>query len=306
MQLAGRGRPDAPEPLDRERMEEVELAVGLDDEQPVGLRDAARHLRQELRPRHPDRDRQADALAHVVPQARRDLGGRSCEPPHPANVEERLVDRERLDERRCVVEDGEHRLARLRVRTHPRLHDDHVGTASACLAGAHRRPHARRLGLVARRQHDPAAHDHRPATEPRIVPLLDGREERVDVRVQDRGLVRHEHMFSYGRDPGRPAARMGSGRRYWPLDPAVDRDSCRVRGPGSDARRSALPPPCKRCERIQCEPCLHLRTRTTFARSSSGWCRKDGPRTRSSRPSRRPRPGRLRLPSGRPGAGRRG
>ena len=80
VQLAGRRRPDAPEPLDRERMEKVELAVGLDDEQPVGLRDAARDLRQELRPRDPDRDRQADALAHVAPQPRRDLARRPGEP----------------------------------------------------------------------------------------------------------------------------------------------------------------------------------------------------------------------------------
>ena len=134
MQLARRRRPDAPEPLDRERMEEVELAVGLDDEQAVGLRDAARHLRQELRPRHPDRDRQADPLAHVATQPRRDLRGRSRQPLHPANVEERLVDRERLDERRRVLEDGEHRLAGLRVRAHPRLDDDDLGTAPACLA----------------------------------------------------------------------------------------------------------------------------------------------------------------------------
>src|SRR5689334_7087412 len=39
---------------------------------------------------------------------------------------------------------------------------------------------------------------------------------------------------------------MRSGWRYRPLDPA----SKPIRGPGSVARRSALPPPCKRSERI--------------------------------------------------------
>ena len=39
-ELAGRDRPHAPEPLDRERVEERELAVGRDDEEPVGLGDA--------------------------------------------------------------------------------------------------------------------------------------------------------------------------------------------------------------------------------------------------------------------------
>ena len=41
-------------------MQELELAVGRHDEQPVGLRDAARDLGEELRPRDADRDRQPD------------------------------------------------------------------------------------------------------------------------------------------------------------------------------------------------------------------------------------------------------
>ena len=73
MQLAGRCRPHAPEPLDGERVEERELAVGLDDEQPVGLRDAARDLGQELRPRDADRDRQPDPSTHVATQPLRDV-----------------------------------------------------------------------------------------------------------------------------------------------------------------------------------------------------------------------------------------
>ena len=62
-ELRGRHRPDAPEPLDRQRVEEVELAVRRHDEQAVGLRHAARDLGEELRPRDADRDRQADLLA---------------------------------------------------------------------------------------------------------------------------------------------------------------------------------------------------------------------------------------------------
>ncbi len=42
------------------------------------------------------------------------------------------------------------------------------------------------LGLVARGEDDASADDHRPAAQPRIVPLLDGREERVEVNVKDR------------------------------------------------------------------------------------------------------------------------
>ena len=42
------------------------------------------------------------------------------------------------------------------------------------------------LGLVARRQHHAAADDHRAAAQAWVVALLDRREERVRVRVQDR------------------------------------------------------------------------------------------------------------------------
>ena len=45
-------------------------------------------------------------------------------PPHPAHVEERLVDRQPLDERRRVLEDAVDGLARLRVRVHARPDDD--------------------------------------------------------------------------------------------------------------------------------------------------------------------------------------
>ena len=66
----------------------------------------------------PDRDRQADPLAHVLPQPH-DRGGATREPPHPTYVEERLVDRHAFDERCRVLEDPVERLARLDVRGHP-------------------------------------------------------------------------------------------------------------------------------------------------------------------------------------------
>ena len=44
-----------------------------------------------------------------------------------ADLEERLVDREALDERRGVAEDREHGLARRGVGVHPRRHDDRLG-----------------------------------------------------------------------------------------------------------------------------------------------------------------------------------
>ena len=73
VELVGGDRPDTPEPLDRERVQEGELAIGRHHEQAVGLGDAARNLGEELRPRHPDRNREADPFADVAPQALGDL-----------------------------------------------------------------------------------------------------------------------------------------------------------------------------------------------------------------------------------------
>ena len=75
--LRGGDRADAPEPLDRQRVEEVELAVGRHHEQAVGLGHAARDLGEELGPRDADRDRQADLLAHLAPQPHGDLRRRA-------------------------------------------------------------------------------------------------------------------------------------------------------------------------------------------------------------------------------------
>jgi hypothetical protein len=54
------------------------------------------------------------------------------------------------------------------------------------LPAAHRRPHPICLRLVARGKHDAAADDDRTASEPGIVALLDRREERVEIGVEDR------------------------------------------------------------------------------------------------------------------------
>ena len=73
VQLDRGRRPDAPQPLDRERVQELGLAVGRDHEQAVGLGRGAGHLGQALGPGHADRDRQAD-----VARAPRAAAARRC------------------------------------------------------------------------------------------------------------------------------------------------------------------------------------------------------------------------------------
>ena len=75
-----------------------------------------------------------------------------------------------------------HRLAGLAVGREARLDDDRLRAQPARLRAAHRGADAVRLGLVARGEHHPRADDHRTAAQPRVVPLLDRREERVERR----------------------------------------------------------------------------------------------------------------------------
>ena len=140
VQLPRGRRPDAPQPLDRQRVQERRArSPGGHDQQPVGLGDAARHLREELRARDPDRDRQPDLARAPRARSRAAISrGVPAMSLQPAHVEERLVDRQPLDERRRVLEDLEDRLARLGVGRHPRRHDDRVRAQPPRLRAAHR------------------------------------------------------------------------------------------------------------------------------------------------------------------------
>jgi hypothetical protein len=196
VELPGGNRADAPQPFDRERVEKRQLAVGRDHEQPVRLRYAAGHLGEELGPGHPDGDGQANALEDLTPQSHGDIRWRAGDPPQPSDVEERLVDRQPFDQRRRLLEDLIHRLARLGVGRHPRLDHERVGTQPAGLSSTHGRAHPIGLGLVTGREHDPRADDHGTGAQTRVISLLDGRIEGIEVGMQDGGLGRHEQMFA--------------------------------------------------------------------------------------------------------------
>src|SRR5581483_1430340 len=199
-----RRRPDTPDALDLERMQEVELVARLDDEQPVRLRDPARHLGEELRPRDPHGERQPDLRSDPLAQPRGDLDRRPHAALEAADVEERLVDREPLDDRRRVLEEPEDVPARLRVRLEPRRHRRRVRAQPARGSLPHPRADAERLRLVARREDDAHPDEHGPAAQARVVPLLDGGEEAVQVRVEDRRGVAHR---TYVRTDAAPSVR---------------------------------------------------------------------------------------------------
>ena len=159
------------------------------DEEPIGLRHTACHLGEELRPRDAHGDREANPLAYLRPQARSDLHGSTHAPLHPAHVEECLIDRDPFDDGRRVLKDAEDRLARLRVGRHPGRHDDGMWAQPPRGSSTHRRANAEGLRFVARRERDATSDDDGAPSQVRIVSLLNGREEHVEIGVQDRGAT---------------------------------------------------------------------------------------------------------------------
>ena len=198
-QLVRRDRPDAPEPFDRQGMQEVAVRVRV---RRATARRAWRHRSRPWRGTScaatPTVIGRPTSSHHVLGAGAAICDGCARDPGQARDVEERLVDRQRLDQRCRVLEHLEHRPARLGVRVGSRVGDDQAGAQPARLPSVHRRAHAERLGLVARGEHDTAADGDGLAAQARVVALLDRREEAVEVGVEDRGAtVRgHEHMFA--------------------------------------------------------------------------------------------------------------
>ncbi len=185
-------RADAPDQADRQRIEEGALVAGVHHDEPVGLGDLRGDLGEVLRARRADGDRQPDLGADPRADPLADDLGRAEQVHRSGDVEERFVDRDALDQRREVAEHGHHLIGQpLVLREVAVRRTDRSG--HSCLRPPARHPalHAEPLGLVRGGQHDTAADGDRPAAQRRIEQLLDGRVERVEVGVQDRGTGRH-------------------------------------------------------------------------------------------------------------------
>ena len=110
-----------------------------------------------------------------------------------AEVEVALVDPDLLDAGHDLADRAPHRLGVLPVERVPGPDEDDVGAAPERLGRAHRRADAEAAGDVVRRRDDAAAlriaaDDERPGAERRVLELLDGGEECVEVEM---GEYRH-------------------------------------------------------------------------------------------------------------------
>ncbi len=185
-----RRRTDAVQPAHRQRCEEGLDLVRPDHRQAVGLAVVGGDLGHQLVGGDADRDRQPPLFAHPTADV---LGDRGCAREGPqvlAEVEEGLVERERLDERGVGAVDGEDRPRLLPVAVEVGLQEHRLRAAAAGKGRRHRRVDAEVPSFVAGRGHHPAsggvaADHHRFADERGIVPHVHRGVEAVHVGVQD-------------------------------------------------------------------------------------------------------------------------
>ena len=165
---------------------------GRHDHQAIRLAQIRGDLGHQLGAGDADGHRQPDLVADRRPDLARDRRPVPEQGRRPGDVEERLVDRDRLDRRGEPPQDRHDVTAGGLVAPAVDRQEDPVRTAPIRLAQRHRRMHAEDAGLVARRRHDPAGvlaagatDDDRPATQLGTIALFDRREEGVQVDVQD-------------------------------------------------------------------------------------------------------------------------
>jgi hypothetical protein len=148
------------------------------------------NLGQELVAGQPDRHRDADVALDLAGKARQYFcGDHAVNPLGAGEIQKRLVDRQRLDQRRQRLHGMAHLAADPDIFRHVGRNHDRGRTQRQRLEHRHRRAHAKRPGDVARRRYHAAlaaADDDRLVGDIWIVAFLDGGVERVAIDVGQR------------------------------------------------------------------------------------------------------------------------
>ena len=216
--------------------DEVEFVVGVDDPRPVGLGGLAGELGEELRRAHAHRGGQPLGAAFKFrPEPVDALGEFVVGPAAGFKVDERLVEAERLHPRGDLAEEVHDDQRRRAVGREPAAEEGRVPGASPGLGSGHGGADPELPGLVGGRRHDATrpgtADDDGLAPQRRLVALLDGRVERVEVEVED---AAHESRLvdAWGAD-FRSRARLGVSTRSRPSFLGRDRLNQRSEGRGT-------------------------------------------------------------------------
>src|SRR6516164_3717647 len=97
-------RAHSPHQLDRQVVKEIQLALGIDNHQPVRFRHLRGNFREVLGACHADRDWKAELCAHTTTYCSGDLRRRAEKVGAPRNVSKSFVDGNPFDERSEVFE----------------------------------------------------------------------------------------------------------------------------------------------------------------------------------------------------------
>src|SRR5579859_5716117 len=181
--------PDSPQRGHRQRVQEIQHAGPRYHQHAIRLAAGRGDLGHELRRRDPDRAGDALLLLHLGADARGDRGGGSQPAQRAGDVEERLVQRERLDLGRDRAEDRHDLLGGRGVDPVPGRDEYRLWAQPTRPHDRHGRADPERASRVRRGQDHAAAagraHDDRLARELGPVPDLDAGVEGVHVHVQD-------------------------------------------------------------------------------------------------------------------------
>src|SRR5947209_9059206 len=150
LQARGRRRTTAGKPGERQRGEEGGLVSRRDDDQAARFAQFGADFRHKFRARDADADIQSALALDLVAQPNGDALGRSHQRILAGAIQVRLIQRDRLDDRRVVVEDVEDRARRFPIRLEVTGHEDRLWTQAPGAAERHRRAHAEGPGLIRR------------------------------------------------------------------------------------------------------------------------------------------------------------
>ena len=183
-------RADARKETDGERSEEARLGSRRDDGDATGLAAIGRDLADHLRRADAERARQARLRAHRGLNRRRDCTCAREVGCDRAEIEVALVDSRALHARHDLADRVPHDARVLAIERVSRPQEDGGRAAPQRLGCAHRRVDAELPRGVVRGRDDAAAvrvssDDERLVAELRVLELLDGREERVEVEVRE-------------------------------------------------------------------------------------------------------------------------
>src|SRR5262249_8934385 len=152
---------------------EIELGLGIDHYQPVGLGHLRGNFCEVLGARHANRDRETQFRPHAAANRCCYFGWRPEEMDRARDIGKSLVHRDPLDDGREITQSLYGGVPEPWVALEPAFEKGELRTKLARQPTRHPAADPESLGLIRSGKHTPAANRNRPATQRRVEKLLD-------------------------------------------------------------------------------------------------------------------------------------